>query len=197
MSLLKRENGKYTVTIHISSNTYGCGTFEYDKAVKIHKIIHDEWYGIGKHGKNKENNLDHPLYTTWRGMIDRCHYVKDKEYHRYGARGIYVCNLWKISFREFIRDMGNKPTQEHTLDRINGEKGYYKGNCRWATPYEQAWNKKKLITNSSGTVGVTFYKGRFRASITVYRKKYNLGTFNTLEEAIEARKKAEREYRLL
>lgn len=58
----------------------------------------------------------------------------------YGARGIKVCERW-LTFANFLADMGEKPKGK-TLDRIDGTKGYFKENCRWATPLEQAANSR-------------------------------------------------------
>lgn len=81
------------------------------------------------------------LYMTWYNMIRRCENPRDPYYHCYGARGISVCERWHDVWK-FIADVGPKPSPEYTLDRIDGTKGYSPDNVRWATPSEQARNKR-------------------------------------------------------
>lgn len=76
-------------------------------------------------------------------MINRCENKKHIRYHQYGGRGITVCDEWK-SFKKFVKDMGEKPVGM-SLDRINNNKGYFKKNCRWATPKEQNMNRRTSI----------------------------------------------------
>ncbi len=78
-------------------------------------------------------------------MKQRCLNVKHKSYSRYGGRGIKVCKRWlgKKGFKNFLKDMGHKPTPKHSLDRINNDGNYEPKNCRWATATQQAVNKKK------------------------------------------------------
>lgn len=84
------------------------------------------------------------LHKIWQSMIQRCTYKKDKRYKNYGGRGINVCKRW-LKFENFFEDMGHRTSKNHSLDRINNNKGYYKSNCRWATPLEQANNKSNNI----------------------------------------------------
>lgn len=83
----------------------------------------------------------HPLYGVWRAMINRCHNPKSTRYSFYGARGIRVCSSW-MSFENFLRDMGPKPFPKATIERKDGTADYCPGNCRWASPKEQARNTR-------------------------------------------------------
>lgn len=87
-------------------------------------------------------------YRTWQGIKDRCFNENSHVYHRYGGRGITMSEDWVNDFSTFFRDVGNRPTDKHTLDRIDNDKGYSKDNCKWSTPYEQNRNKcnNKYIT---------------------------------------------------
>lgn len=89
-----------------------------------------------KHGKHGSRE-----YRSWLNMVRRCHSETDKDFRNYGARGIFVCPEWRISFATFYQDMGPAPAR-HSLDRIDVNGGYYKSNCRWADNITQARNKR-------------------------------------------------------
>ena len=97
-----------------------------------------------------EKTTEHPLYKTWQSMHARCYQPSCDSYKIYGARGVTVCTEWsgRGGFLTFIRDVGERPTPTHSLDRINNDIGYTSSNVRWATPLEQAQNRAttKLVT---------------------------------------------------
>jgi len=82
----------------------------------------------------------HPLYYTWKQMRQRCTNPRNHTWPRYGALGVTVCERWS-SFDNFAADMGERP-DGMSLDRINPFGNYEPGNCRWATPVQQARNKR-------------------------------------------------------
>jgi hypothetical protein len=81
----------------------------------------------------------HPIYNSWRGMIDRCTNPNNKQWHRYGGRGISVAPEWMV-FANFHRDMASGWAPGLSNDRINNDGNYEPGNCRWATPKVQRLN---------------------------------------------------------
>lgn len=82
-----------------------------------------------------------PGYRNWEAMMTRCYKQNHVAYDKYGGAGILVCERWK-DFDLFLEDMGPPPSREHTLDRIDNDKGYEPGNVRWATRKEQQNNRK-------------------------------------------------------
>ena len=130
-------------------------------------------------------------YKSWEMMVQRGRTDSDNFEH-YLKNGIMVCDEWKESFINFLEDMGERP-EGTTLDRIDGTKGYYKENCRWANLTVQAINKGTRVDNSSGTKGVCwdFNKNRWRASLRLRGKTLLDKLFIDKEEAILARKEAE------
>jgi len=93
----------------------------------------------------------HPLYNTWSGMIQRCENANNTKYAKYGARGIKVCERWRNSFELFVADVGPRPSQRHTLDRINNMEGYEPNNCQWSLPVDQSRNtRRNIIIEANG-----------------------------------------------
>ena len=92
-------------------------------------------------GATWDNSKRSPTYRSWLKMISRCENPKHPAFHRYGGRGVEICDHWRNSFEAFLADMGPRP-EGKTLDRWpNNDDGYHPGNCRWATPKEQIANR--------------------------------------------------------
>lgn len=96
-------------------------------------------------GSVTRNHLQY-LYQTWSDMKQRCYNPNNKAFKYYGERGIAVCDEWKNSFKQFMADMGERPSKEYSLDRVDNDKGYSKDNCRWATKKEQMNNKRQRVS---------------------------------------------------
>ena len=130
-----------------------------------------KWPRIIKNGNSKDI-----AYKCWENMVDRCTNPKSPAYSKYGARGIELSATWRFSFLAFIGHIGPRPSKEYSIDRIDNTKGYYPGNVRWATKYEQAQNtsRRKGYIEQRGS--------KYRAQLTrngIRKSK----TFTTQEEA--------------
>ena len=108
----------------MEGNTKSCGCLQSDNRYK--------------HGQAYTST-----YTTWESMKGRCDNPNNTAYADYGERGIHYVKEWR-EFSKFFADMGEKP-EGLSLDRIDNDGNYSPENCRWATPIEQASNKRTNV----------------------------------------------------
>lgn len=89
------------------------------------------------------HGLSHvPEYACWKAMRQRCMNPLAEGYEYYGGRGITVDQSWVESIAVFIRDVGQRPSPRHSLERIDNDGHYQPGNVKWALPVEQARNRR-------------------------------------------------------
>lgn len=96
------------------------------------------------HGHNSRTYTS-PTYYSWCAMKSRCTNPNTHGYHNYGGRGIAVCDRWLKSFSAFLADMGERPADADSIERINNDGNYEPGNCRWATQKEQNCNMRTNV----------------------------------------------------
>lgn len=150
------------------SKSCGCLTVEASKTRK-------------KHGKSGS-----PEHHAWTAMKSRCNHKQHPEYHHYGGREITVCETWVESFENFFADMGEKPTPEHSLDRIDNNGNYQPDNCRWATNKEQQNNKR----NNKWFYAISPIGRWFKArSQSLFAEKYGFYTSTHICNCLSKRRK--------
>ena len=109
-------------------------------------------------------------YKSWIAAKQRCTNPHNHNYKNYGGRGIKMCDKWLNSYDKFLNDMGERPSKEYTLDRIDVNGNYEPSNCKWSTHIEQSNNRRCChyieINNDKVTV-------------TEFARMYNLNLSNT------------------
>lgn len=123
------EKSVATSPLNLGKST-SCGCFQREDASRR----------VATHGYCRKNDR-RPEYSIWRGMLTRCENPNEPAYRNYGGRGITVCEQWH-DFATFLKDVGNRPSPDYSLDRIDNSKGYEPGNIAWATNKEQANNTR-------------------------------------------------------
>lgn len=116
------------------------------------------------------------VYKIWCEMRYRCDNPKFKQFQDYGGRGIKYCRSWS-KFENFYADMGDPPTNDHSIERINNEGNYTPSNCKWATRIEQNNNKRnnRFITIGNKTLTLAQWSREVGVSAKVIDRRLRLG----------------------
>lgn len=128
-----------------------------------------------KHGYLVGQKRSPRTYRIWSNMIQRCTNPHADWYDRYGGRGITVCDRW-LEFANFFADMGEAPPGM-SIDRVENDKGYEPGNCKWATATEQSNNTSQVrkITFRGETLSLAQWCRRLGINYGTARCRLNQG----------------------
>lgn len=178
----------------ISPQRYRYGLYECQYCGKEFEVItrdikkgHTKSCGCQK-GGNTHGLSHNQFYKTWKNMMGRCYNLKNKHYQSYGGRGISVCIDWQ-DLANFISWAESTYIEGMTMDRINNDGNYEPTNIRWSDKTTQAINQRIMKNNKSGYVGIYYYKkyNTWGANIRINKILKQIGSFKTIEEAVQAR----------
>jgi hypothetical protein len=190
--------GRLTVLEHIGRNNSkrqvweclcDCGNIHTADSAALTKARTTSCGCYLKERITKHGGSGNASYNTWRAMLRRCYNPKDKDYPKYGGRGIVVHDAWRV-YTTFAVEMG-EPTGNQTLDRIDPYGSYTPDNCRWASLAQQARNIRDKPSKSGHRGIYAMENGKWMAAITVNRKKYYGKCRDTLGAALSDRKQLE------
>ncbi len=133
---------------------------------------------------SKHGNCSHPLYSTWDAIRYRCYNPKSSQYKDYGGRGIVMSDEWLNDFLLFVKEIGPKPTPEHTIERKDVDGNYCKENCEWASRKEQANNRRDncYLELNGKSKTITEWSSIYNINYMTVRCRLNRGW--TVEEAL-------------
>lgn len=163
---------------HLGQDTNSCGCLRKELSGQR----------LRKHGLKKSIE-----YEVWTWMKSRCLNPHNKRYRDYGGRGIRVCERWSNSFENFLQDMGPRPTSSHSIDRIDNSGDYAPENCRWATRFEQVYNRRNNVKITLDGVTMSPLGWSERTGIKIptimYRLKQNWTPHEALTRPVIARRR--------
>lgn len=125
------------------------------------------------------------LYEIWQGIKGRCYNPHDTRYHRYGGRGISVCDEWRESFETFCQwALKNGYSDELTIDRTDNDGNYCPENCCWRNSKEQSNNRSTNIniTIGNSTRTLTQWCEIFELDSKVVFARYNRNGFVSIDD---------------
>lgn len=169
----KCDCGNITIVRHgdlRNGSTVSCGCYNYEKesAVKTHG-----------YSRTKLGNV-------FEGMKQRCNNPKNKNYEKYGGRGIKICTEWLNDPKKFFDwAIKNGYKEGLSIDRIDVNGNYEPDNCRWADNETQCLNQRLRKDNKTGYKGIYYSEGVYRVQIRRNKKRYYFGSYKTLPEAVK------------
>lgn len=145
-----------------NGHTKSCGCFNKMVISKLNKT----------HGMAKTS-----IYSIYRNMINRCYNKKVKCYKNYGGRGIKVCQRWLDGFENFYEDMGPRPSDKHSIDRIDNNGDYCLENCRWTTAQEQGNNRRnnRIVIYDNEEFTLTDLANKFNIDVKILHERLGYG----------------------
>ena len=174
----KCDCGNITIVRHgdlRNGSTVSCGCYNYEKesAVKTHG-----------YSRTKLGNV-------FEGMKQRCNNPKNKNYEKYGGRGIKICTEWLNDPKKFFDwAIKNGYKEGLSIDRIDVNGNYEPDNCRWAGNETQCLNQRLRKDNKTGYKGIYYSEGVYRVQIRRNKKRYYFGSYKTLPEAVKVLEEA-------
>jgi hypothetical protein len=169
----KCDCGNITIVRHgdlRNGSTVSCGCYNYEKesAAKTHG-----------YSRTKLGNV-------FEGMKQRCNNPKNKNYEKYGGRGIKICTEWLNDPKKFFDwAIKNGYKEGLSIDRIDVNGNYEPDNCRWADNEAQCLNQRLRKDNKTGHKGIYYSEGVYRVQIGRNKKRYYFGSYKTLPEAVK------------
>lgn len=155
-----------------AGRTRSCGCLQKEAAVNMGRSSRT-------HGMSRS-----PEYEAWKSMLKRCTNLRYVRYPDYGGRGITVCDCW-LKFENFYKDMGPRPSPDHSLERKDNDGGYCKENCIWATRKEQQNNLRSNVRLSYNGETRTLVQWAAIFSITPDTLRHRLDRLNwSIEKAL-------------
>lgn len=136
-------------------------------------------YAVDNH-PTKHNATGTPEFMAWTSIKQRCGNIKNPSYKNYGGRGIKVCAEWEDSFSLFISDVGKRPSDKYSIDRIDNDKGYNKDNCKWSLRSEQNRNhrRNRWITYNGETLCITDWAKKIGITQHALQARFKAMSFN-------------------
>lgn len=151
IDLTGRKFGEWSVVRYVGGSRWlcrcKCGR---EKTVDGYTLRKGSTTKCHRCASNKHGLSRTPEYKIWSDIKQRCFNPNEPNYKHYGARGIGMCQRWRNNFRNFLEDMGKRPSSKMQIDRIDVNGDYCPKNCRWVTQKE---NVRNTTRNRKITIG--------------------------------------------